>query len=203
MYNHLICSIDTETSGLDPLIHDIWSLAIVPLSKDNISKHLKLKPLYLEFKPINLKTISKQAVNINGMDVHELIKDGITLKKGKKKILEWIKECKKIEHFTKIQPLGQNFAFDANFFRKIFKSLDEYQEYFDYHCLDTATIANFINHITYKRHNQLKFESISLVNIAKDLGIPVPPNTHNALVDANLTIDVYRELTKLYEFRGY
>jgi len=203
MHNHLICSIDTETSGLDPLIHDIWSLAIAPLSQDNISRHLKLKPLYLEFKPINLDTISEQAVKVNKMDVHHLIKYFLTLKEGRNKIIEWVKECKKIEHFTKIQPLGHNFAFDANFIRKAFVTLDNYQDYFDYHCLDTSIMANNINHICFKNHRKHKFNSISLVNVAKDMGIPVPPNTHNALVDANLTIDVYRELTKLYESRGY
>ena len=189
---NVICAVDIETTGLDPLREEILQLAIVPLDLRNSHKdsakfaNCELrKPLNIRIKALNPERMSGEARKITGLDPRK----GLSALDAKKAVSDWLRG----NDIDKIIPVGHNYTkFDGPFLRN--SQVLNYDEAFSHHELDTLIIARFANLLHESRLQRDKFRtcpalggkgqtcllelpsrrlfpSLKLMNLAAELGI--------------------------------
>jgi DNA polymerase III epsilon subunit family exonuclease len=161
--------LDTETTGLDPKVHEILEIAIVALDGTVL--------LDTKVKPVNIEVASPEALKINGYNEADWA-DAPTFDEIKDKVMEALKH--------KII-VGQNPQFDRNF---VVEALDRCGVEKAYrkvkrHTIDTVTLA--WEHLVPCGLNRL-----NLTAECEFMGIPLDRETrHGALADAMATRTLY------------
>ena len=190
-----LCAIDTETTGLDPSIHEMIQICILPLDSD-IKPRQDVIPFYMELKPENPECMSVEAFKITGIDIHKLCANGMDRMKAIDLLEEWIKKLDlpttRGGYPKKIMPLGQNYAFDKAFMLK-WLGFSTYEEMFFYHFRDTMTSALFLNDHAAVHGEDVPFKKVNLSWLAKQTNTPLE-RAHDALQDCLATAGVYRSL---------
>jgi DNA polymerase III alpha subunit (gram-positive type) len=176
----LPASIDVETTGLNPLYHEIIQVAVLLYDPS-----YRLVSHFVEFiRPDHPRRLLKKAMEVNKIDLKS-IPPYSTQKSIKKSLLGWIRG-QNPGKITKIAPLGHNYAtFDMPFLKSWLKS--NYDNYFDYHVTDTCQIA-----IILKDAGIIRVKSCTLTNLCEYFHI-IPPE-HDAKGDALCTLEVYKRL---------
>ncbi len=153
--------IDTETTGLEPRIHEVIEIAII-----RVNLKLGTRIIYeTKIKPQHIETASPKALEVNGYteeawakapylgeiarEIVELLKDGIIV--------------------------GHNVSFDTSMISGALKEIG-IESRLSHHRADTITLA-------YEHLVPLGLESLSLDNIRKFLGWSLE-GAHAALKDA-------------------
>lgn len=166
--------IDTETTGLDPKVHELLEVAAIRTSPDGqtiISAYeAKLKPLHLE-------TATPKALEINGYTPAEwtdekcvapqIVADNLT-KMAQNTVL-----------------IGQNVSFDEGFLLPLFDNL-KMKVPWGYHKVDTVALGwpLFVN---------TPMEGLSLAKMCAFLGVAQVP-THRAASDVAACREIYLRL---------
>ncbi len=164
--------IDTETTGLDPRVHEVIEVAIVKEWPDG-----KLEEWSTKVAPQNLKVATEIALKVNGYNDHPELWEGAP-------------------KFDDIAPLvaaklddcvlvGHNVSFDLDFLNEALKRAGSPAK-LPYHKVDTVTLA-----YAYLVPKGLK--SLSLDNIRRFFGWS-HEGAHTALVDAHDARRLYREI---------
>jgi DNA polymerase III epsilon subunit-like protein len=191
-----ICGIDTETTGLDPNLHEIWQIAIVPVDADLEIRNML--PFSILMKPNNPELIDWEVpvMKRNKSRVLKAINEGFAKDIAIQLFLEWLKRLElgvnKFGADKKIIPLGHNYAFDQNFI-KAWLGPDLYGEIFDYHFRDTMVAALWLNDKAAVHAEQVPFSKVNLSWLAKTLNLDFR-ESHDALNDAVMTIKCYKRL---------
>lgn len=184
--------IDTETTGLNPVVNDIISIALIV----EIDGEVKDK-LYLKIQPINPENVTDEALVINGFKREEL-STFTPPKEALNKILKFLeryvykyKKNKTME--DKFVLAGYNVLFDSLMLSEFCKKLN--YKYLgaliDYHKIDVASLVLFL-----KMNNKIKMEGYKLVNVAKYLNTPI--KAHDAESDIEATREIaYKLLNKI------
>lgn len=190
-----MCAIDTETTGLDPLIHEIVQIAIVPLDS-NLNVRQDIVPFYTLIKPQNPKTWDAEAKKKTGLNM-EAIKMGHDPFKAADLLESWLDKLnlpfnKSGYNRCKILPLGYNYQFDLKF---IIKWLGEelYKEWFDHQYRDPMIVANYLNDQAGMHAERVPFSKRTLSWVANQYKVE-NPHAHNALGDAVTTAAVYKKM---------
>lgn len=170
-------SIDTETTGLDPVRHALISVAFVfkpDLRKDYIAAQMefKMNPGTFEIDP--------KALAVNGYTEEE-IRTWPDRKKTAETIDDMLLEWGKA--YGKLKPVGQNYQFDRGFLLQIMPFY-RYNSVFDYHYLDTMVVGDFLN-LT----GMITTAGTSLNSFRDFYGFP-REGAHTALKDAFDTIEI-------------
>jgi DNA polymerase-3 subunit epsilon len=161
--------LDTETTGLDPKIHEILEIAIVALDGTVL--------LDTKVKPVNMAVASPEALKVNGYNEADWA-DAPTFDEIKDKVMEALKH--------KII-VGQNPQFDRNF---VVEALDRCGVEKAYrkvkrHTIDTVTLA-------WEHLAPCGLERLNLTAECEFMGIPLDRETrHGALADAQATRTLY------------
>lgn len=136
--------LDTETTGLDPVKHDVIELSIIRL-KDNVQKTWLIKPINPEnYEPIALK--------VNGHkleDIQHKTKSGKELYKDPSKVIveieNWLSED--LLPSEKRCLIGHNISFDKLMLEHLWKKCDAYDSFpFGRRFLDTMVIELFMDY---------------------------------------------------------
>lgn len=161
--------VDLETSGLDPVKHEILEFACFNEKKGS---HHSFK-----IKPRNIETASERALEINGYS-EEAWKDAMEPEDALHRINELL---------TGGIYLGQNIPFDLRFLNA---SFDRYgiKSLLGRRHVDTMTLA-------YEHLVPLGINSLSLGTICEFLDIS-NEGAHTASADVFRTYEVYRKLNK-------
>lgn len=193
-----VCVIDTETTGLDPLWHEIIQICILPLDA-NLEIRKDVIPFYVDLIPDHPERIDKEAMKVNRLKIAEIGKKGFNRDAAVDMLEGWIKKlglpCTKYGTSKKIIPLGHNFAFDMGFMKK-WLSIDVYNDFFDYHYIDTMIAANYLNDKAAMHAERVPFSKISLTYMCSTLKIK-NEKAHDALHDCIATAEVYRKILNL------
>lgn len=176
-----ILFIDTETGGIDPLENSLLSLGLV------CWENLKIKDKLEIFISKEKYNVTKKALEINKIDLDELRTKGISEKEAKNKLLNFLKENFEDE---KIVLAGHNVNFDISFLKKIFESNDEFNQYFSYRAIDTATIFKFLS-----LRGDVTAEINSLDDAIKYYNIKIKKR-HGALDDCLATAEIFTKMLK-------
>lgn len=194
---HQMCVIDTETTGLDPSIHEMIQVCILPLDSD-CQPRQDIIPFYIELKPDNPEAISKEAMKVTGIKVADLLAYGIDRFKAIDLFEVWYKKLglptTRGGYPKRIMPLGQNYAFDKAFMMK-WLGFATYEEYFFYHYRDTMIAALYLNDHAAVHGEEVPFKKVNLSWLAKQTKTPLD-RAHDALHDCLATAGVYRQLLR-------
>ncbi len=182
MKKHNLAFVDVETTGLDPLRHELIELAVVlarqiPTSGRGPTVEV-LEEHEWKIKPEHIDLADPESLQINGYMA------------GK-----WIFAAdlpKVMEAFGKITKsaslVAHNVSFDQGFIDQAFKKSGVKNE-MHYHKIDTLSLAFG------KLYHDPRAEKFSLRSLCEHFGIP-NPNAHTALSDARAAFELYKKLVE-------
>ncbi len=194
---NLLCSVDTETTGLRAGYHELIQLGVVPLDGD-----LKpcLEPFDVTVQPEYNEHINKKAMKVNKIKLNEVTLDRWD---GQAMFENWFDKIVTENDFKKIAMLGHNLNFDIPFMKEFFDySLEQPEKdnmflWFDTKVIrDTKRAAEYLNDLAYFRGLDFPFPKTNLKYLCSRFGISTE-NAHDALADAYHTAEVYRCLMAL------
>jgi len=186
---HLLCSIDCETTGLEEH-HEIIQFSAIPLDSylTPQTPHLDLviRPTTVDGLSLKVKEAAIKAHKF-GMDSEEAVSV----------FIRWYESLHLVE-WGRIVPLGHNYLrFDEGFIRRWLGEVT-YDHYFHSMVRDTMIVAGFLNDFEDYHARNPKFKDVKLPTIARALGIEFDPGSlHDALYDAHLTAKVYKKMMQL------
>ena len=187
---HILCAIDTETTGLDPVVHEMIEIAIVPLGPD-LKPRKDIFPFNFKIRPENVNVIDKEALSVNKITLEDLYTNGIDPIKASDLFETWFDNLK-LPFGKKIVPLGHNWSFDAKFIEK-WLGLTAFNCFFDYHYRDSSAIALFLNDWAEFHNERHPFPKVKLSYLCSQLKVE-NQRAHRALDDAIATAECYRRL---------
>ena len=194
---NLLCVIDTETTGLNPMYHSIWQFACVPLDF-RLDPHPTIGPIELILQPVH-KTFDRKAISQTNFD--RAMTTGMDSCVAGELFNEWFERLP-IGHMKRISVLGQNWPFDREFV-KAWLGHENFHYYFDGRFRDTMALAMAISDSQDFNAEKRTFYRLNLRTLANQLGIHWDTmSAHNALYDAYKTAEVYKKMVNILEFIG-
>ena len=186
-----IAWIDGETTGLDPLQNDLLTFSVII----EIDGQIKEK-INLEMQPFNYKSITDEALRINGISIEQIKKFPTPHEAHKKLVALFEKYVDRYNKTDKFIPAGYNVSFDVDFLFKLFQKCgDPYcGSYIDYHKLDIASLVLF-----FKIQGLFDFDGFKLSEVCKALDIDL--NAHKSTDDIIATRKVYHILMDKIEIK--
>jgi len=186
---HVLCAIDTETTGLVPGYHDIIEIAVVPL--DEYLKPIQMLPFVTFIRPKDRYPDSwtQGAYEQHGISKTVLLESGLEPHRASDLFEEWVAKMN-LAPGKKIAPLCKNWPFDKAFIADWLgpKTLDAL---FWYQARDLGPVVHFINDVAEFNHQKPPFPQQSLQAVRGALKIP-PNKAHRALDDALTLAECYR-----------
>ncbi len=172
---------DTETTGLDPNVHEMLEIAGIlddaDCIRDCAGKVVRGTRCYeSKIQPRRIETAHPKALEINGY-TPEKWADARPLKDV---LSEFIVMA---DHAILV---GHNIRFDAAFISVALKEMG-FEERIDYHLVDTVTLA-------YEHLVPLGLKSLSLGAVCEFIG--VKPGDHTAMADTEACREVYYRLVR-------
>ncbi|MCI0542704.1 3'-5' exonuclease [bacterium] len=180
MKKHNLAFVDVETTGLDPMRHEIIDLGVVlarQVPQSGRGPKLELVEEHeWKIKPQHLDIADPEALQVNGYSAEK-----------------WLFAAdlpRVMEAFGKITKsaslVAHNVTFDQGFIDQAFKKAGVKNE-MHYHKIDTLSIAFG------KLYHNPKAEKFSLKALCEHFGI-ANPNSHTALSDAKAMFELYKKL---------
>jgi len=175
--------LDLETTGSDPLVHEVVDLGAVLLDGATLSP---IKTFDSLIRPDSLANADPNAMRIHGLTANQL-KDAPSAPEVMRNFSEQLGN-----DFTLC---GWNICFDAQFLAFLLRRVGRY-DYFeglDYHKLDLWSLLEF-----FWAHGNLTIEPKSFSEVCSHFGIERRHN-HRALEDALLSAEVLRRAFQFLE----
>jgi len=192
-HGHLMCAIDTETTGLDPKKNEIWQIAILPLNS-LFKPHSEYIPFYMDIKITRPDNIDKNAVKMNKVEFAKRQQRATDPFTAADMFDTWF-DSLHLPIYKKIIPLAQNWPFDREFIIEwLGRASFEYS--FNPVYRDTMTVSAFIRDQQDLRSEKIRFPQNNLTFLCARLGVK-NQKPHDALQDAIVTAEVYRRLLML------
>ena len=192
-----MCVIDVETTGLDPLIHEIWELSVVPVNSSGYPLPAVI-PLRLVMKPEEPELIDWTTPAITYYQrnhLREAIKTGIPHEKAIDLLAYWITEKLKVPVENRIIPLGHNYKGFDILFLKAWLGKELYDNTFHFHARDTMEIGIYLNDRCGYHGEDPMFDKVNLARMCSILNIKASEtHQHSAYADCLATAALWRQL---------
>jgi len=186
----VMCAVDCETTGTDPLLHDIIEIAVVPLDS-NLKPIQNIFPFNMLLQPGRPQNIKQSATRVHGHKLSELMRDGIEPIKAADLFDEWFERLH-MPYGKRIVPLAHNWPFDRSFI-KAWLGEEHFNQYFSALYRDTMVAAQYFNDRAAFHAEQVPFNKVKLNFLAAQLEIP-HEHAHSALHDSLVAAEVYHKL---------
>ena len=177
LFGNIIASVDVETTGTLPRIHEMVQLAVVLLDST-------LRPNGLSFstyiRPEHPERIDPKAFEINGLTL-EMLEEAPDASRAVDLFDEWFMSLP-LPAGGKLVPLSHNYTFEHGFLTAWLGDTGR-DHFFHYHPRDAMILALSIKDQLALCGQQAPFESVSLTNLCKVYGV-VNDKPHDALADA-------------------
>ena len=190
---NVICAIDVETTGLNPLYHEITQISIVALNSE-LEPNKDFLPFLYYFKPEHPERYDMEARRVSGIDLETLNQRGVDQTKCQDMLLEWVEKLQ-LPFQKRIMPLGHNYGFDKSFIQE-WLGPKTYDLVFDYHYRDSMTLALGLNDWFAFRGAPCPFPFVNLSGVCRVLGVS-QEQKHDAYFDAMASAQAYRAMIKL------
>lgn len=177
--------IDTETTGLNPQVNNMLTMAILLCEQGNIEPIMKRE---FKFK-YNNYNVSVGALKVNKIDLVEHDKNAFdTFDDMAHYLIDIYREC----GYNKPTVIGHNVGFDLGFIHQAIGK-EKWEQYVSYRNIDTCIIGRFLSDC-----GIIETDNVSLGNLVSYFNLSdVDENLHNALYDATKTWEVYCKMIEL------
>lgn len=192
--DNIVCSIDVETTGLDPEFHELIEIAIVPLTQwYDVNNNFPIFTMTVApRKPVS--QISPEAMNINQLDLAKIINGSVPSASAVDLFIHWF-EGLKLKEGKQIEPLGCNWPFDREFIID-WMGRAHFNHYFSRYFRDVQPVAKFMADRDGIGDNRIFFPKIGLKSLCSTLGVE-NPQPHRALGDAVATARCYAKMLRI------
>jgi len=171
--------LDVETTGFDPIKHEIVELGAVIVEPQGSYQNLKvLHELDIKVKPTRIEDADPGALRVNGYDEAQWM-FAHDLKEVMQELSAKAKGCSIVAH---------NISFDWSFIQRAY-DVTGVENTMHYQKLDTLSMA-FI-----KLRKDPDLSNLSLRALCEYFGV-VNTNAHTALADTRATVEVFKGLMK-------
>lgn len=174
----ILTFIDTETTGLDLMQHEIIEIGMLQVDVDKNFNHSSMKCYEAKIKPEYIRRASPQALKVNGYTKQKWSKTVPRIVVANQ-IAEWVQNSNYV--------VGQNLVFDYNFINQFFDRLQTFERprfprYFD------------TKHMADKLVKEGKLKRTALDYLCENYNIPTIGRAHTALVDVMRTFELFKKL---------
>jgi len=173
----ILTFLDTETTGLDLLEHEVIEIAMLQVDVDKSFNYGVISCYEAKIKPKYIKRASQTALKINGY-TQEAWKKSYKPTSVLPIVTEWVESCDYL--------VGQNLVFDYNFINALYdrENLDrpKYPKYFD------------TKHMAEKLVKEGTLKRTALDYLCENYNIPSSGRAHTALVDVMRTFELFKKL---------
>ena len=187
---HLLCAVDTETTGLRPGFHDIWQVAILPLDAD-IRPLKGVLPFCMDIKVKFPDRVDKAAILLTMAEFVRRQTHAVEAFTCADLFDEWFDRLELPLH-KKIIPLAQNWPFDREFLKEWLGQESFAQAFYPVY-RDTMAAAAFDNDLCDFKSEKILFSKQNLSYICSKLDVN-NNKPHDALQDCIATAECYRRL---------
>jgi DNA polymerase III epsilon subunit-like protein len=172
--------VDTETGGVDPQIHSIFSLAAIVWEDGKLGAEFEV----LIVEP--LLAVTGRALEINGIDIVDHCKRGVGPADAVARLQSFLRDHfpEELGSRNKISLAGHNVNFDVGFMKRLFRLAGlSYEDMFSHRVMDTAGLLRFLT-----LAKKLPLSGAGADEAFQYFGIEVPKGKrHTALGDARAT----------------
>jgi DNA polymerase-3 subunit epsilon len=184
-----ICYLDTETTGLDSEMCDIWQVAFIIEINGKVEEKRSFKMAPLEYAIIESDAIEMQGFSEE--DLYTFPDRNDQFKKIKKFLERYISKFNKEDKFL---PVGYNVRFDIDFLRQFWLSFGDkyYGSYFLNAPLDVLGLAGL-----YMTQIGITPKNFKLGTMCEFFNIPL--KAHDALEDITATRTLYLILKETFK----
>mgnify|MGYP001561989158 CR=1 FL=1 len=175
MIGRPIAMTDIETTGLDPMVHEIIEIGLLVVHQETFKV---MDRLDLKVRPEHIETAQSEALKVNGY-LKEDWGGAISLKEAMMLFGEKTRGTVFCAH---------NVTFDWSFICEAFRRTRVENE-LDYHRIDLFTLA-------WAKLRKEGLEHFTMNAVAKYLGIPEETSPHRAMGGATVACEVYKKLMK-------
>jgi len=170
---------DVETTGLDPVKHDIIQLAGYIEIDGEIKEEFNFK-----YKPLDFETINPRALEINKITVEQLKEYPHAGAERTKLVAIFDKYVDKFNKEDKLIVAGYNVQFDIGFLHTFFKRCGDN---FLFSYLDGRAILDPYPVLQFMKANKIiNIPSLKLTDVCKQFEIELE-NAHDAMADIEAT----------------
>jgi DNA polymerase III epsilon subunit-like protein len=190
-FNHnLVCVMDSETTGLDPRIHDMWQFCCIAL--DSTFQPLRdVIPFEVLIKPRRPENYDRTNQFLDHKGIAKAMLEGFDAFQVIDMFEKWFERLGLLPG-KKIIPLGQNYGFDKGFLIDLL-GVNHYDHFFDYHHRDTMSAALFMNDRADVTNTPYPYPHVSLKKLCQSLKVD-NQRPHDALSDCLATAECYRKM---------
>lgn len=178
--------LDTETGGLDPDQHSLLTAAF-EVTEDDFTH----KDLFYTSLPHAVYKIDADALSINGIDLVVHHKEASKLTGASERFEQWLNSWYIYNDGKLLTAVGWNIPFDLGFIYAQLLHRKTFQRYVSYHVIDAMVLAE-----CFVRVGKLPRDVTRLTKAAQHFSINID-GAHNALVDAQLTKEVFKKLLEM------
>lgn len=168
--------IDIETTGTDPLKHEIVELACLLAKRNEDGSYTELETFECKVKPEHIETADKEALRINGYDESTWL-FAHTQQEALKLVSEKCDGCVMV---------AQNVSFDYSFLAVAFSKYGVKDPFF-YAKLDTIPMA----YLRFRKDPDMT--SFTLRSLAEKYGIK-NEKAHTAMADIRATFEIFKKI---------
>lgn len=181
-----ILYMDTETTGTNPMMHEIIQIAAIVEIDGKAVEEIEYK-----VRPTKWDSIDSTALRVTGKTIEDLKAHEEPIKVYTKFTTMLEKYVNKYDKQDKFYPAGHNVSFDLDFMQQFFKSCFNIYGMGSYHnwrALDTRILANFMI-----AHGKLNVSDVKLGTLCGHYGISL--DAHDALNDIRATRLLYKAMS--------
>lgn len=187
---NLLCAIDTETTGFDPINNGIIEIAIVPLDRF-LNPHEKFVCFHMRMKPEPGEDIDPEALRVTQLNMSQIVLEGFERTTVADYLVNWFNELG-LPAGKKIMPLAANWPFDRAMIES-WLGKATYESIFHPYYRDVQGIANYLNDCADMRAEKVPFAKIKLSYLCSLLKVE-QLNSHTAMSDCLATAEVYKKM---------
>lgn len=164
---------DIETTGLDPLKHEIIEIGLVLIKQPGFEI---IDTLDIKVKPENINQAAPEALELNGYKPEDWL-DAVSLQEAMSKYLEKV---------VNAVFCAYNVSFDFPFLRQACVKTG-LQMTLDYHSIDLPSLV-------WARYRKAGLDSLKLKKVAEFMGLQPEPEVHGAINGAMLNLELLKKL---------
>jgi len=192
---HIMCAIDTETSGTQPYHHDIMQIACIPLDY-NYAPNKRYMPFEMNMAPSRPENVDMDALTVNKTKYAKIVNNSIASHTAADLFYEWFQNLR-LPEGKRLIPIASNWYFDSQFIID-WLGYHTFNLIFDGRPRDLMVVAAYVNDMAADKACQIPFPQLTVRKIANALGVEHDPHgLHDATEDALVTAECYKRILRM------